>query len=91
MNELERSARAKELLENPVFKEAFSAVRNELISGIETCPIGDVDMQHDLTLSLQLMKRIRGKLERWVEDGKLESKKIEQEGLMERMRQRLRA
>ena len=91
MNPLERAARSKELLENIIFKEVYAALRNELITGLETCPISDLDLQHDLTLSLQILKRIRGKLERWVEDGTLESKKLEQEGLMERMRQKLRA
>lgn len=89
MNPLERAARAKELLETGVFKEVHAEIRNELIAAIEACPTQDVERLQELTLSLQLHNRHRKKLERWVEDGKLEAKKAQQQDWIAKARQRL--
>lgn len=90
MNVLERAAHSKELLENTIFKEAFSAIRSDLISKLETVGFQDIDAQHELTLMLQLLKRVKSQLERWVDDGKVESKKIEASNWRERVVQRWR-
>jgi hypothetical protein len=49
----------------------------------------DIETQHELTVSLQLLNRLKKRLERWVDDGKLEKKGIEQKNWLERTRQRL--
>ena len=88
MQPLERAARSKELLENAVFKEVMAAIKQDLIASLETSGFDDVDKHHELTLTLQALKRIRTQLERWVADGVLEEKKINDQTLMERMTQR---
>lgn len=90
MNELEKAARSRELLENLIFKEAFKAVRDDIINGFETVALQDIDMQHDLTISLQTLKRLKSKLERWVQDGKLEQKRLDEQNWMEKQVQRFK-
>jgi hypothetical protein len=88
MNEIERAARAKELLESNTFKSVHAEVRNEIIGALESVAFDDIEKQHELVLSLQLHRRLKTKLERWVDDGKLEEKKAEQDSWVEKIRQR---
>lgn len=90
MSPLERAALSKELLESRMFKEVHAAVRNELIAALETVSFDDIEKQHELTLSLQLHNRLKRKLERWVEDGKVEQSRIDAGNFVEKMRQRLK-
>lgn len=89
MTPIERAAHAKEALANPVLKEAFEQVRTGIIAKIETCGLSDVETQHECTLMLQLLKQVKGRLERHIEDAKVEQKKQEQEAWIEKARQRL--
>lgn len=91
MNDMERADRAKELLENPVFKMAYDGVRTELIGALETCGFQDIETQHELTVSLQLLKRLRTKLERFVDDGKVERKKLSELNFREKVLAKARA
>jgi hypothetical protein len=91
MTPLERSARAKELLENPVLKEAFAGIKTDIIAKLESIALEDFQLQHELTLTLQLLKQLRNRLDRFVDDGKIEQKKIEQQNWIEKARQRFRA
>lgn len=91
MNALERAARSSELLENTIFKEAMASIRADLIGKLETVGFDDIDKQHELTLMLQLLKQVKTRLERWVDDGKMEAKAIEQKNWIEKARQRFRA
>ena len=75
MNRLERADRAKALLESPMFNETFADVRADLIAKLESCGFQDIDTQHHLTLSLQLLKQIKTRLERYVDDGKQEQQR----------------
>ncbi len=88
MNALERADRAKELLENRTFREVQAEIRNELIAAVELVPITDVERMQEMVLALQVHNRHRKKLERWIADGKVEQKKLDQENWMERTRKR---
>lgn len=74
MNVLERAARSKELLESMMFKEAQKAIRDDIISKLETVAFDDHEKQHELVLMLQLTNRHKTQLQRWVDDGKVETK-----------------
>lgn len=88
MNPLERAAHAKELLESRTFKEVQSEIRNELISAIESVPATDIERMQELVLSLQIFNRQRKKLERWVEEGLFEQKKLDAKNWREKVAQR---
>ena len=87
MNALEKADRAKELLENLTFKMVQAEVRSELIAAIEAVAVTDLERLQELTLSLQVHNRLRKKLERWVDEGKLEQSKLKDQNYRERIRQ----
>lgn len=88
MNPLERAAKSKELLENVIFKEVMASIKTDLVASLESAGFDDVDKHHEITLTLQALKRIRTQLERWVDDGVLAEKKMNDQTLMDRMTQR---
>lgn len=74
---IERANQARRLLDDPTLQKAFEGVRQGLLVNIEATMMGDRDTQHELALSLQLLKSIRRMLERWVTDGEVEKIKHE--------------
>ena len=89
MNLLERAAHAKTLLESDTFKQVHSEIKKEIISALEGVGFDDIEKQHELVLTLQIHNRHKRKLEKWVEDGKVEQKKLDHVNWLEKARQRL--
>lgn len=89
MTPFERAERAKQLLADPVLSGAFADIRSRLIAQLESAPISDVELQHEVTLMLQLLKRVREQLERYVGDGAMEQHRAKQATYLERIRERL--
>lgn len=87
MNAFEKADRAKELLENLTYKAVQAEIRNELIAAIEMVPVTDFERLQELALSLQVHNRLKKKLERWVDDGKVEQKKLDDTNYREKLRQ----
>ena len=87
MTPLERADRSKELLQNVLFKEAFAAVEADLIAKMKSSGFDDGITHHELVQYLQTLGSIRKKLERWIEDGELERKKVAQDNWRERAKQ----
>lgn len=90
MNKIERGARAKSLLEDVIFKEVQSEIKADIVKKLEEVPVGDIDSQHELVLSLQMLKAHRTRLERWIDDAKIEQKSQEQKSWIEKQKQRFR-
>lgn len=90
MDVLERSALAKELLESRVFREVHTEIRDEIVKSLETVAFDDIDKQHELVIALQIHNRHKTKLERWVDDGKIEQKALDDQNWIEKARQKLR-
>ena len=72
-----RAVDAQTLLDNKLFKTAFSDTRDKLIEQIECCDIKDDVMRDKLMLSLQLLKRLQGNIIEHVNTGKLIEKSLE--------------
>jgi len=89
MTPFERAERAKQLLEDDVLKGAFQEIRNRLIAQLESMPISDIEAQHEATLMLQLLRRLREQLERYVSDGAVEQHRTRQQKFIERLRERI--
>ena len=68
-----RAQRAQELLESPEFKQAFNAVRESLVQGIEQCPFNDERQRDLLMLGLQLLPQIQQQFEKVIQEGLLEA------------------
>jgi hypothetical protein len=85
----ERSYEAARILENQVFKSAMVDIRESFVRQLEACGMDDMQTQHEITLSLQLLKQVQTKLSRYIQEGKLAEEKRKQESFMERIRERL--
>lgn len=90
MNVLERAEWAKACLENPAYREATSALKDEIVRALEAAQLGDVDAHHQAAVSLALLAKVKARLERFVQDGHVEAKRLEQQNWIDRARQRLK-
>ncbi len=91
MTPRERADRAKQILDDPVFAHVFTDIREQLVAKLEMCPVGDVEAQHDLTLTLQLLKQLRTQLARYCDEIVLDNAKARQESWLRRAKQSLTA
>lgn len=73
-----RASDAQILLSNPLLKGAFDAVRDKLVTAAENAGMNDVETQHNIVLSLQLLKQIKAQIESYVNDGRIEEFKLKQ-------------
>lgn len=78
-----RGARAEKLLQDPMLSEAFSLVREAIISKWERTPMRDLEGAHELKLMLKLLGDVRANLEQAVSDGKLAAEELKQQARRE--------
>ena len=74
---LDRAMQAKALLDNPVYTESFSLLRETLHNAWENAPVRDVEGQHELKLMLKLLGDLERNIKRIVDDGKIAQIEIE--------------
>ncbi len=68
MTPFEKSESAKRVREEPVIKQAFIDIRESLVRQLENVPIGDTETQHQVSITLQLLKRLETTLTRYIQD-----------------------
>ena len=68
---LARRDLADQLLANPEFERAFSAVRQALLDRFEECPIRDKEAQHEIKLMLKLLGDVKANLQSVIDSGKV--------------------
>ncbi len=71
----DKADRAKELLANPVFKQAISEVRQYWLDRVETLPLDEdtgKDALYDIRKMLFLLRQVEETIETYIQDGKLE-------------------
>lgn len=76
MDERQRAAEARHILTNPLWEEAFEAIRGGIVLQLEQAAIRDREWQHELTLMLQMVKQVRTQFERYMQTGQLEQPDI---------------
>ena len=69
MNNSERELRAKNLLENELFNEAFEVLKKELLSQWEQSGSHNIDQRESIWLAVRLLEKIRGHITSIVETG----------------------
>ena len=74
-----KGRRAAEIIENPVFKEAWDGLRQAIHDKWESCPVRDVEGQHELKLMLKLMGDLESNLKHFINDGKIADVEISNE------------
>lgn len=72
----QRAAEAHHILTNPLWNEAFEAIRADVVLQLENCAVGAKDAQHELTLMLQMVKQVRLRFERYMQTGEMEQPNI---------------
>jgi hypothetical protein len=70
---------AEILLDNPIYQEAMSLVRDGIVERWEACPIRDIDGQHELKLMLKLLGDLQSNIKNFVDSGKLARIEIEED------------
>jgi hypothetical protein len=86
-----RANRARELLSEETMRSVFAGVKNALIEKLEMCPVGDTGTQHEIALTLQLLKQLQNHLRHFVDDGVLAEAEVQQESFMARMKRKVSA
>ena len=79
-----RASQAHRLLEDPVLKEAFSAVLNEMIAEWITSRSEDAEKRESYYRNVVAVDRVRGKLKAFVDDGKMAAAAIERTARLSR-------
>lgn len=76
-NDIDRANRAKQVLDNPAYQEAFDLVAQAIHEAWESAPVRDVEGQQLLKLQLKLLGDVRANLERAIVDGKLAAHELD--------------
>ncbi len=70
-DEIKNARDAQRLLDDPVFQKAFHQIESTLIERMKTVEIANVETQHELILSLQLLGSLKSQFKTAIDSGKL--------------------
>lgn len=65
-----RAVDAQQLLDNPLFNEAFDTVEDVLVEGLR-CGIKDKEAEARTVLAIEVLSRVKGMIVSYVNDGKI--------------------
>lgn len=88
--EQRRGELAADVLDNPLYREAFDSVRAGIIHAWETAPIRDKEGQGELKLMLKLLTDVQRNIETVMQTGKMAQIQIEREGWLSKTARRFR-
>ena len=71
LEEIKRGEQAQKILENEVFKESFTTVKNHLIEAMQVSPMGDETTHNRLVIALQVLGQIEKSLTNVMQTGKM--------------------
>ena len=87
--ELVRAGRARDILSEPLVKEALNTMREAFISGIRRSAFVDDKLREKLCHRLAILEEFVSQLETVIETGKMAEETIRQKTLAERVREAL--
>lgn len=82
--EIRISEATRQLIEAPPLKEAFSFVREALISGIELSSLKDSSLRESICQELIALSAVKRHLTSAIETGKLAERQIEQQNMWDK-------
>jgi hypothetical protein len=85
--DITRADRAKELLNNPLYLEAITAMKAAMFTSFEDTKLKAEDERHELWQRMQLLKQFEGKFESIVKQGDKAQQTL---SLLEKSKQLLR-
>lgn len=68
--------RAQQLLENPIFKDAFTKVERTLLERLIQAPVRDVEGVHELKLMIQLLRTVQAHIAKMAQTGRMADKEL---------------
>lgn len=71
LEEVKRGEQAAVVLDNPLFKEAMTKVKENIVNTMATSPLGDEKTHNRLVIALQLLNQIEKQLTDVMNTGKL--------------------
>lgn len=72
-----RARRAQQLLDDPLFKEAFETIRNEATRAWEASSARDTEAREIAWLTVKILGRIEGVLQGVVDDGRIAAARVQ--------------
>ena len=69
MSDIRREEKAKALLDDPIFKEAFEVLREDLMNRWQHSGSTDLEARESIWLAMRLLDRIHGHISSIVETG----------------------
>ena len=85
-NELRRGELARMLLQNEIYVDAVSAVKQAIIDKWSSAPMRDLEGQHELKLMLKVLGDVTGYIETAMQTGQMATIQLEQERKMQRLK-----
>ena len=82
--EIRDGREAESILSHPLINKAFSAIESNLIDRMKQVAMADIDTQHELVLSLQLLVNLKKQFETVVQTGKMAA--IQKDTLTDKLR-----
>lgn len=79
LEEAQKGREAEQLIEHPVYKEAFANVRAGIINAWAEAPLRDKEGAHELKLMLKLLTDVEMNIKRVVDTGKMATIQLERE------------
>ena len=70
-DEIKNARDAQRLLDDPIFQKAFQHIESTLIERMKTVEISNVETQHELILSLQLLGSLKTQFKTAIDSGKM--------------------
>ena len=71
LDEIKRGEQAQRILDNEVYKEAFTAVKNNIIDAMQRSPLSDEVTHNRLVIALQTLNQIEKALTGIMQTGKM--------------------
>lgn len=79
-DEISRGIRAKQLIENELFQEAFKAAEQSIMHQMDRVPIKDAEMHTRLILAKQMLVAVQQYLETVIDTGDMAEINVRQQG-----------
>lgn len=86
-SDVRRAVRAKEWLSNPMYDEAWEALRMAYLKALEDLPLADEKGRQEIHHGLAAMKKVKSYIARAVEDGKIAAADLQRQSVMSKVKQ----
>ena len=80
--EVRRAGKAREILENEMFKESFAAIESAILMGLRQSALKDAEMREKLVARYDILHTLRDQLQSHMESGVLALEEIRQKSLI---------